>query len=82
MGFKDDMRKWKEETKADFKKVGDEFRATRAEQKEKYANEPKMSEQEKLAKTGNMMLKGYALWYILPFLAFMLILGVMVAFWL
>ena len=52
------------------------------EQKEKAMSQPKQSEQEKLAKTGNMLIRGFAIWYLIPFIAIALVLMLMVGVWL
>ena len=80
--FKDDMRQWKEDAKKDFKKANADFKAGHEEIKSKYSYTPKQqSEQEKLAKTANMWLKGFALWYMIPFIGVALILMLFAGFW-
>ena len=81
MGFREDMRQLREDTKKDFKKANAEFKAGHREIQAKRKEQPKQSETEKLAKTGNILIKGFALWYILPFIAVAVILMVFAGVW-
>ena len=77
----DDMRQLKEDAKKDFKKANADFKAGHREIQAKRKAQPKMSEQEKLAKTSNILIKGFAFWYVIPFIAVVLILMLFAGVW-
>jgi predicted neutral ceramidase superfamily lipid hydrolase len=64
--------------KEDFKKEKAKMEAKEAA-KAKQVTQP--TETEKLAKTGNTIIKGVALWYLIPFLAVAAIVGVFFLVW-
>ncbi|WP_191556624.1 hypothetical protein [Metabacillus idriensis] len=47
----------------------------------KQQKKDELSEQEKLAKTGNFIVKGIALWFLLPFFGLIAILGLFFFVW-
>lgn len=67
------MSKWKEE----FQKEKELYEAKQAE---KQAKKPVLSEQEKLAKKGNFLLKGVAFWFLIPVFLIIAIVGVFLVF--
>lgn len=81
MGFMDDMRQLKEDTKKDFREANAEFKAGHEKIQAKRKEQPKRSESEKLAKTANMWMKGFALWYVIPFITVALILMLFAGVW-
>ena len=81
MGFREDMRQLREDTKRAFREANAEFKAGHRKIQEKRKEQPKQSETEKLAKTGNMLIKGFALWYVIPFITVALILMLFAGVW-
>ncbi len=67
MGWKEDFQREKEKLQA--------------KEQEKAALKSERSETEKLAKTGNTVIKGIALWYLIPFFAIGAIAGIFILVW-
>ncbi|HZH60688.1 MAG TPA: hypothetical protein VEY70_14160 [Metabacillus sp.] len=68
---------WKE----DFAREKELYEAKQREKQEaKEKNKPVLSETEKLAKTGNFVIKGIAFWFLIPVFAIIAIVGVFLVF--
>ncbi|WP_416151127.1 hypothetical protein ACM26V_09230 [Salipaludibacillus sp. HK11] len=77
MGFKE----FKEEYREGVKKLEEERKQKEAEREANKVVKETPSETEKLAKTGNFVVRWTAIWFLLPILAIMFIVGLMVVVW-
>ena len=74
---------WRDRPKGGFKDAWDEGKKSYYMEKgRQQAEQEKPSDQDKFYKNANTIIKGAALWYLIPFLGVMAIVGVFVVVWL